>query len=277
MSEKPALLVTAHGYVHEREDCHPAREHIRRLSGTDSFGEIYAGYASDEPAIETQAQSIGTDRLVVVPLFVSDGHFVGRVVPEHVESACPADVTVEYARPVGTHELMTEVIVRWALAAIDTRSQAVGIALFGHGSERSSNNSDTIREHARRLRNRGLFSEVRSYFVEEPPTGKELPTDFSAESVIAVPVFIADGTHVREDIPQQVGFSGGGGTVDGTEITYVSPVGADPLVAGIVFERAREALDRMNTGCRTDSVQPSNTRKRDTGGPNRTRERRQKQ
>lgn len=254
MTDRPSLLVAAHGFVRERESTYPAREHVWRLRGTDAFDDVCAGLVNGEPGIESQVHSIDGGRLVVVPLFMSDGYFVGTVVPDHVESACPEDVTVEYAEPVGTHPRITDVIMRSALSALDGNSEEVGIALFGHGSEHSTHNSDAIREHARRIRNLGPFPEVRSYFVEEEPTGEELPTDFSAPEVIGIPVFVADGSHVREDIPDQVGFSGRGGTVAGTDITYAPPVGTDPLVAGIVFERALGTLDGGVDGQLTDTT-----------------------
>lgn len=248
MTDGPSLLVAAHGFARERDRVHPAREHARRLRGTERFDEIRAGFVTGEPTIEEQVRSTRGDRLVVVPLFVSDGYFVGTRLPECVENTCPAGVAVEYADPVGTHEWMTDVIMRRALSTAGSRSETVGIALFGHGSEYSSRNRETVRKHARRIRNRGKFAEVRSYFVEEEPTGDEVPAEFSVPEVVVIPVFVASGTHVREDIPEQVGFSGRGGTVGGTEITYAKPVGTDLLVAGIIFERAVATLGEAADG-----------------------------
>ena len=242
MTERPSLLVVAHGFSHERDRIHPAREHVRRLRATNAFEDVRAGFVNDDPAVEDQARSFTGGPLVVVPLFVSDGYFVGKI-PKLVEAVRPADMTVEYARPVGTHEQLTDVIMRRAFAAVDGDADGVGVALFGHGSEQGTENRETITEHARRVRTRGPFTAVRSYFVEEEPTGERVPDEFAATQVVAVPVFVARGTHVREDIPEDVGFTGSCGTVDGTTVTYVAPVGADPLVAGVVFERAIESLD----------------------------------
>lgn len=262
MTERRSLLVVAHGFTREGE--HPAHDHAARLRHADVFDEVSAAFVNDEPSVREQIESMQADRLVVVPLFVSGGHFVGSVVPEQVEAACPAGVAVDYARPVGTHERTTDVVMRRALAAVD--AEDVGIALVGHGSEHRSENSEAIREHARRIRDRGPFTDVRSYFVEEEPTAERVPDDFAAAQVVVVPVFVASGTHVREDIPEQVGDSGRGGRVGGTTITYVDPVGTDPLVAGITFERATAALDAVTDTTLTDAT-----------GAIRTHERRQEQ
>jgi sirohydrochlorin cobaltochelatase len=237
------LLIGAHGFVRDRDHAHPAREHAWRLRGTDAFDEVVAGFAHGDPTIESQLKSMKGGRLVVVPLFVSDGYFVNTVVPDRVESARRAGLTVEYTEPVGTHERVTEVIMRRGLGAVSQREETAGIALVGHGSEQGPQNKETVHRHADRIRDSGPFAEVRSYFIEEGPMATRIPQEFSTDTVVVVPVFIADGTHVREDIPEQIGVSGRHGTVDGTDITCVGPVGTDPLVADIVHERALGSLD----------------------------------
>jgi sirohydrochlorin cobaltochelatase len=246
------LLIGAHGFVRDRDHAHPAREHAWRLRGTDAFDEVVAGFAHGDPTIESQVKSMQGGRLVVVPLFVSDGYFVNTVVPDRVESAQPTGLTVEYTDPVGTHERVTEVIRQRGLGALSQREEDAGLALVGHGSEHGAQNRETIQSHARRIRDTGPFGEVRSYFIEEEPTATRLPEESSTSQVVVVPVFVADGTHVREDIPEQIGVSGRHGTVDGTDITCVGPVGTDPLVAGIVHERALGTLDEgERTGATT--------------------------
>lgn len=253
MTGHRSLLIAAHGFVREREDPHPASDHARRLRASTAFDEVTTGFANGDPAIEDSVRAVDEGRLVVVPLFVSDGYFVGQVVPERVEAALPAAVSVEYARPVGTHPRVTEVIERRALSAVDEAVESpenVAIALVGHGSEHSSANAEAIAAHASRIRARAPFAAVHEYFVEEQPTVERLPEEVSAPLVIVVPVFVANGTHVREDIPDQVGFAGRGGTVDGTKITAVAPVGTDPLVASVVHERALAAFEAVAAGSR---------------------------
>jgi sirohydrochlorin cobaltochelatase len=253
------LLIGAHGFVRDRDHPHPAREHAWRLRGTGAFDEIVAGFAHGEPTIESQVKSMECGRLIVVPLFVSDGYFVNTVVPDRVESARRAGLTVEYTEPVGTHERVTEVIMRRGLGALSQREETAGIALVGHGSEQGSQNKETVHRHADRIRTSGPFTEVRSYFIEEEPTATRIPREFSTDTVVVVPVFVADGTHVREDIPEQIGVSCRHGTVDGTDITCVGPVGTDPLVAGIVHERALGSLD--DGGARRETTTTAHQRR----------------
>lgn len=245
------LLLVGHGFPRRPQARHPAQDHAERLQRDPLFDEVTPALMKGEPNLEEGLRSIPAGRTVVVPLFVSDGYFVGEAIPDRVEASRPGDVTVEYAQPVGTHEDAAEIILRRALSAVDDSPTGVELALLGHGSEHGSANREAVENHARRIDERNLFSTVRSYFIEEAPHVERLPGACTSEKVVAVPVFMARGHHVREDIPEQLGLAGGDDAVEGTQITCTDPIGTDPMVADIAFSRAidatgdawREALD----------------------------------
>jgi sirohydrochlorin cobaltochelatase len=63
-----------------------------------------------------------------------------------------------------------------------------------------------------------------------------------------VPLFVADGYHTQEDIPEDIGLTTDyrtgydvPTTVDGHRVWYTGAVGTDPLVADVLLERARDA------------------------------------
>jgi sirohydrochlorin cobaltochelatase len=65
--------------------------------------------------------------------------------------------------------------------------------------------------------------------------------------VAAVPVFLASGVHITKDIPQilKLDQKGCGNlTIDGkaVPVCYARPLGADELIADLVFKRAQEVL-----------------------------------
>lgn len=237
-----SLVLVGHGFPHRPQARHPAHDHAERLQGADPFEEVTPALMKGEPSPEAALRSIPEGRAVVVPLFVSDGYFVGEALPDRVEAGRPEGVTVAYAEPVGTHEGVTDVIVERALSAIDAPPESTELALLGHGSEHGSANREAVDDHARRIDERGPFAAVRSYFIEEDPGVGRLPAECAREECVAVPVFVAEGGHVREDIPEQLGIEGDHGTVEGTHVTRTDPVGTDPKVAGIAFGRAMDAL-----------------------------------
>jgi sirohydrochlorin cobaltochelatase len=101
--------------------------------------------------------------------------------------------------------------------------------------------------------------------MDEEPEIDDVADHFDTEDVIIVPLFIADGYHTREDIPEDVGLTDDHrtgwetpATVDGARIWYAGAVGTEPLMADVVLERAADAgadvgdaLERVRTGTRT--------------------------
>jgi sirohydrochlorin cobaltochelatase len=55
-------------------------------------------------------------------------------------------------------------------------------------------------------------------------------------------VFIAEGWHTRETIPEDLGLTGEVTTRDGKTIYYGAPVGTHPSMANLIAARARESM-----------------------------------
>jgi len=85
-----------------------------------------------------------------------------------------------------------------------------------------------------------------------------------------VPLFIADGFHTQEDIPEDMGLTDDyrtgydvPATVDGHRIWYAGAVGTEGLMADVVLERAADA--GADTGAAIDAVREE-TRETDADG-----------
>jgi sirohydrochlorin cobaltochelatase len=84
--------------------------------------------------------------------------------------------------------------------------------------------------------------------MDEEPEVDDVTDYFESEDVVVVPLFIADGFHTQEDIPEDMGLTDDYRTgydvpavVDGHRIWYAGAVGTEPLLADVVLERAAEA------------------------------------
>jgi sirohydrochlorin cobaltochelatase len=60
--------------------------------------------------------------------------------------------------------------------------------------------------------------------------------------VILIPVFIAEGWHTRETIPQDLGLTGEVTAREDKTIFYGAPVGTHPSIANLIAARARETV-----------------------------------
>ena len=266
-----ALVVVAHGSHLNPDTSAPTYAHADTIRAAGAFDEVRTGFWKEEPHFREVLRTVEGDDVYVVPLFVSEGYFTEQVIPRELRlddwdvaawdsdglSADQAtlvaediDREVHYCGPVGTHEAMTDVIVRRAESVTGDPDvgEGVGLAVVGHGTERNENSAKAIEYHADRIRDRDRFDEVRALYMDEDPEVDDLPDFFESDDVVLVPLFIADGYHTQEDIPEDVGlcadYTDGYDVptvVDDTRVWYAGAVGTEPLMADVVLERAADA------------------------------------
>jgi len=267
----PALVIVAHGSHLNAESSTPTFDHADTVRATGAFDEVRESFWKEEPSFREVLRTLESDEVYVVPLFVSEGYFTEEVIPRELRlegwdpetwesdgtSATHAtfeagDVgkTVHYCGPVGTHDAMSDVIVRRAESVTGDPDvgEGFGLAVVGHGTERNENSAKAVEYHADRIRESGRFDEVEALFMDEAPEVDDVTDFFESDDIVVVPLFIADGYHTQEDIPEDMGLTDDYRTgwdtpaiVDGHRIWYSGAVGTEPLMADVVLERARDA------------------------------------
>jgi sirohydrochlorin cobaltochelatase len=264
------LVIAAHGSHLNPGSSAPAFDHADRIRAAGGFAEVREAFWKEEPSFREALRTVPTEEVYVVPLFISEGYFTEEVIPRELRldgwtpelwdsdgtsaghatlRARDVDVTVHYCGPVGTHDEMSDVIVRRA-ETVTGRSEfeEFGLAVVGHGTERNENSAKAVEYHADRIRSTGEFAEVQALFMDEQPAVDDVTDHFETEDVVVVPLFVADGYHTREDIPADMGLVDEPGrewatpaTVDGCRLWYSGAVGTEPLLADVIVERAAEA------------------------------------
>ena len=287
MSE--ALLVVAHGSHLNPASSAPAQDHADRIRAAGAVGEVREAHWKEEPSLRNGLRTVVAEEVYVVPLFVSEGYFTEEVIPRELRldfeagdwdsegtgagsvTVEPADVdkTVHYCGPVGTHDAMSDVIVRRAESVTGDPGvgPGAGLAVVGHGTKRNENSAKAVEYHADRIRGRDRFAEVQALFMDEEPEVDDLTDYFRSDDIVVVPLFIADGYHTQEDIPEDIGLSEDGSgrgeydvpaRVDGHDIWYAGAVGTEPLMADVILERAADAGADLET--RTEADAPESAR-----------------
>ena len=69
----------------------------------------------------------------------------------------------------------------------------IALILAGHGSTKNAESSRFTRETAHRIRERGIFGEVRSAFWKEQPSYADAIQGLKTKKVVVVPWFLANG------------------------------------------------------------------------------------
>jgi sirohydrochlorin cobaltochelatase len=266
-----SLVIVAHGSHLNPDSSAPTHDHADTIREVGAFEEVRTGFWKEEPHLREVLRTVEGEEVYVVPLFISEGYFTEQVIPRELRlsgwdvdrwgsdglsadqatlAAADTGQTVHYCGPVGTHEAMTDVLVRRAETVTEDPDvgEGFGLAVVGHGTERNENSAKAIEYHADRIRDLDRFEEVQALYMDEEPEVDDVTEHFETEDVVVVPLFIADGFHTQEDIPEDMGLTDDYRTgysvpaeVDGHRIWYAGAVGTEPLLADVVLERAADA------------------------------------
>jgi sirohydrochlorin cobaltochelatase len=128
--EAVAVLVAAHGTERDENSKQAPERHVTSLRERKLFAEVQAAYLDEEPRIRNVQTLLSGNAVVVVPFFAGEGPHVKKDIPvllgapeRMVEERLaqgqwpwrnPTEIggkLVWYARPVGSHSQMAEIIL----------------------------------------------------------------------------------------------------------------------------------------------------------------------
>ena len=266
-----SLVIVAHGSHLNPDASTPTYDHADTIREAGVFDEVRTGFWKEEPSFREVLRTVESDEVYVVPLFISEGYFTEEVIPRELRlegwdleawdsdgtsathatfEAADVEKTVHYCGPVGTHDAMSDVIVRRAESVTGDPEVGEGVALavVGHGTERNENSAKAVELHADRIDAMDRFEEVEALFMDEDPEVDDVTEFFETEDIVVVPLFVADGYHTQEDIPEDMGLTEDYRTgwetpaeVEGHRIWYAGAVGTEALTADVLIERAADA------------------------------------
>lgn len=233
------LLLVGHGSHLNSDSSAPIYAHARRIRELGLFDEVRAAFWKEEPSLSRALDGCDADDITVVPVFMSAGYFTNDVIPREMGLAgrrsCIGGKVVRCTAPLGGHPALAKVVVQRALEAGATGNEA--IAVLGHGTERNRQSQANVYQQTEYVRRLGAFPEVVTVFLEQQPGMLDVFDLTAAPEVVIVPLFIADGWHAGETIPEDLG----GLREDGRRLRYAGAVGTHPNVVDVILELAGEA------------------------------------
>nr|QNO51407.1 sirohydrochlorin cobaltochelatase [Methanosarcinales archaeon ANME-1 ERB6] len=126
----------------------------------------------------------------------------------------------------------------------------VAVVLIGHGSKLPYG-KEVMEEFGRRVEMRGIFKAVRVAFMQlNSPSIEEALRELAKAgmtNIVAQPVFLADGAHTTEDIPEKLKESFEGAWAElgkGVKLIYAKPIGVDERIVDILLDRIKEATGK---------------------------------
>lgn len=258
MSEK-AILVIGHGSTLDtNESAVELHAGLLKSKGYSNVYHCYKGYT--KPSIGTALEKIAESKItevIAVPLFISDGHYMNRVIPKRLGleentysgnvSVSGQSISINITKSFGSHPDL-KYVLKSAIENTPHYKEAA-ILLIGHGSK-DPYNKKMVEFNASNLMEMG-FSKVFTAYNEfnEPSVETSLESMISEglKEVIAIPMFISPGMHVIKDLPEKLGlFSNHNGIVKtdcgSINVSYVEPIGMNPAVNDILESMILEYL-----------------------------------
>jgi sirohydrochlorin cobaltochelatase len=240
-----ALVIVGHGSHLNEDSSLPVYEHAERIRKTGEFDEVVECFWKEEPSMRHVLDIVESEEVYVIPAFISEGYFTQQVVPR--ELGLEGTVTkkgyktVRYAGPLGTFEGMPDVILERVgdLMRGKGTSGRTALVLLGHGTDLNKNSGGVIYLNAERIRERKIYDVVELGFLDQEPEIGAVVESVAARNVILIPVFIAEGWHTRETIPEDLGLSGEVTVREDRTIFYGAAVGTHPSMANLIVARAR--------------------------------------
>lgn len=264
------LVVLGHGTTLNTESAAPVLQHAAELRRRRIFAEVREGFWKQEPNIKKVLAEIFTPRVFIVPFFISEGYFSTEIIPKELGFSLPEirklriqNSELYYCSPVGSHDLMTKVILARAKEVTEKfpfprlpKNSDTTLLIAGHGTGRNANSRKAVERQVELIRAQKIYANVEAVFMEEPPFIKGCHENVKTKNIVVVPFFISDGLHTVEDIPVLLGepdrvvkerLAAGQPTWRnpteraGKLVWYSVSVGTEPQLADVILERVHEA------------------------------------
>lgn len=229
---KTALILAGHGSHLSPETAGIVWAQVDKLRTLGVADEVTAAFWKETPSFHGVLATLAADDVTVLPLFTAQGYFTQTVIPAEMALTGPVTQrdgrTIRYAQTLSEHPRLTEIVrerVSAALAQSGATPADVAVALIGHGTRRSAESRQATQAQADAIRD--LAAETLAVYLDDTPAIPDIYQLTARPVIIAVPFFLALGSHTTRDVPAALGLAPGAtsGQVAGRTVYYTLPVG----------------------------------------------------
>lgn len=243
-----ALVLAGHGSHISANTAGLVWGYVDRLRRMGVADEIGACFWKEPPAFSQVLGALESTQVVIVPLFTANGYFTSQVIPTEMGLRGPrtriGDKRVFYTPPIGEHPLLDAIVdqrLRDLMAARNLPPAQTAAAIIGHGTRRNPQSRDAARRQAQRIAATGCFAEVVDCYLDDQPDIPSIYRRTHSKHIIALPYFLAEGSHVGQDLPRALGIDGAGEAerVRDRIVHFAEPVGTDESICAVILSLAR--------------------------------------
>lgn len=117
-------------------------------------------------------------------------------------------------------------------------TQTRALLLAAHGSLKNGQSSDAVYQHAHRIREKGIFHEVRAIFWKEEPYFHQAADIVGSDLIYVVPFFMSHGYFTRQILPRELGSPAG----LSDRLIVTQPVGTHPDMLQLLLSQIQKAI-----------------------------------
>ncbi|MBK1790932.1 CbiX/SirB N-terminal domain-containing protein [Persicirhabdus sediminis] len=247
-----SVLILGHGSSKHPDSSLSCRQLAVRLRALGLFAQVELGFLKEQPSVEGALARCTADEIFVVPVFLAEGYFTKRVIPQMLGleqgTNYLAGKTIHLCQPLGVNPRMQELLVQTASALLqkfdlagNSQLAETAMLLVGHGSTKSKTSTATLKWHRDEIRQLGLFQQVEDVYLEEPVFVKDWRQSITASQLVVVAFLIANGQHGGWDIPEDMGIDisqpviGRKHQLDDQTVYLASAVGTQPEMLDVLL------------------------------------------
>lgn len=247
---RTALVLAGHGSHLSPQTASLIWSHVDALRRLQVADEVTATFWKESPSFARVLDTLTADDITIIPIFTAQGFFTRAVIPAELRLAgaftSAAGRTVRYARTLSEHPRLAQVVrerVIAGLRAANVSGEHAAVALIGHSTKRNPDSRQATETQAELLRQAGIAAEVAALYLDDTPEIEAIFTLTDAPIIVAVPFFVALGSHVTQDVPARLGLPMGAtrGHIQGRDVIYTDPVGVDDSLGQVILDLALEA------------------------------------
>jgi sirohydrochlorin cobaltochelatase len=247
---KTALILAGHGSHVSSQTADVVWRHVDALRAMGVADEVAAAFWKEMPSFHAVLNTLTADDVTVIPMFTAQGYFTQTVIP--AEMGLRGALThrngrlIRYTRTLSEHPYLSQVVrqrVEDAVHLLGCSTQQTAVAIIGHSTRRNPESRKATEAQAAQIQKLGIAAQVEAVYLDDSPGISEIYGMTNAPCLIAVPYFLAAGSHTTFDVPGELGLEPGQtrGQINGREVYYTLPVGIEETLRDAVLELAREA------------------------------------
>jgi len=242
-----ALVLVGHGSSKNPNTRKPLERMVSEIKKRKLYEEVACGFLKEDSRICQVLTPLNSEQITVVPFFISDGYYTRNVIPTCLKkNETTVENRVRYTSAVGSHPLFADLIVKHAESSGWQRGDA--LVVLGHGTPKNPASGVNVYLQSERIRRKYPKEELLTAFIDEAPFITDAWTLCKARRIYIVPLFIGDGWHVTETIPEDLGLKKTRAEKQGRMMKMTSAVGTDPGLVDVVLKLADDTeFDAIST------------------------------